>query len=58
MNDARKTVDPVHVACEVCLNEIPHTHARHEEVDDYVMYFCGLECYTIWRQKCADSGAQ
>jgi hypothetical protein len=55
MMESRKNLDPVHVACKVCLSEVPHTNAPFEEVDDYVMYFCGLECYNLWRQKHADS---
>ena len=37
------------VACDVCLREIPASEARSEEASDYVMYFCGLECYGRWR---------
>ena len=41
----------VQVACEVCLREIPPSEAKMEEASDYVMYFCGLECYQQWREK-------
>ena len=37
------------VACEICLKEIPHSEAGIVEANDYVMYFCGLECYRQWR---------
>lgn len=39
------------VACDVCLREIPASEARSEEASDYVMYFCGLECYGKWRKQ-------
>ena len=42
--------EPGTVSCEVCLKEMQHAHAMMEEVNDYVMYFCGLECYSRWRE--------
>lgn len=36
------------VPCEVCMKEIPRSVARSAEADDYVVYFCGLECYEDW----------
>jgi hypothetical protein len=51
MRDPVKKSDPVRVACEVCLNEIPRSEARHSEAGDYVLHFCGLECYRIWRER-------
>lgn len=43
--------DAVLVSCEMCLKEIPHDHAGKEETEDYVRYFCGLECYQQWKQE-------
>lgn len=40
----------VHVACEVCLTEVPVSGAKSEETSDYVAYFCGLDCYDKWRK--------
>ena len=51
MNKAKIFVDPVHVACGVCLREVPYTEAQHDEGSDYVLHFCGLECYKIWRKQ-------
>ena len=51
MKDVVKKPDPVRVACEVCLKEIPESQARHAEAGDYVMQFCGLECYRLWRER-------
>lgn len=36
------------VSCEVCMKEIPVSEARSEEASDYVVYYCGLECYQAW----------
>jgi hypothetical protein len=52
MNEpVKKTITPVQVACEVCLKEVPHSDTQYEEAGDYVLYFCGLECYKIWREQ-------
>jgi hypothetical protein len=39
-----------HVACDICLKEIPQSEAQIEEASDYVIYFCGLDCYEKWRE--------
>lgn len=36
------------ISCEICLTSIPKERAQHAETDDYVAYFCGLECYDQW----------
>ena len=38
------------VPCKVCLKEIPQSEAKAEEASDYVMYFCGLDCYEQWKK--------
>lgn len=40
---------PPRVRCEICLREIPRSEARSAEGRDYVVYFCGLECFEKWR---------
>lgn len=40
----------VHVACEICLTEVPISGARSAEISDYVAYFCGVECYDKWHK--------
>lgn len=37
------------IVCEVCLKEVPVTEATVPEASDYVVYFCGLECYEKWK---------
>ena len=46
-----KPVDLEKVACEVCLKEIPKSEATVPETEDYVVYFCGLDCYTKWKEQ-------
>lgn len=44
------------VACHNCLAEVPDAGAISSEGHDYVMYFCGLDCYAAWQNK--GGGAQ
>lgn len=48
--------DPYHpvteqVSCEVCEGEIPLSEAKSFEGEDYVAYFCGLNCYSEWKRR-------
>ncbi len=43
-----KPVEPEHVSCKVCLKEVPKSEAEIAEAQDYVLHFCGLECYDQW----------
>lgn len=38
------------VPCEVCQKEIPLSEAFTSEAEDYVLYFCGAECFEHWRK--------
>ena len=38
------------VACEICLKEIPASAAKHEEAQDYVVHFCGIDCFDKWKE--------
>ncbi|MCI0506817.1 MAG: DUF3330 domain-containing protein [Gammaproteobacteria bacterium] len=49
MNRKRLTNSWELVECEICLKEIPVSEAKNEEASDYVFYFCGLECFELWR---------
>jgi hypothetical protein len=44
-----KPSDMMQVACEVCMKEIPKSEAMVAEATDYVLHFCGLECYSKWK---------
>jgi len=39
------------VACEVCLKEVPVSEATVPEATDYVVHFCGLDCYQKWKSQ-------
>lgn len=41
----------VGVACTVCRHEVPASEAVVAEAVDYVVYFCGLDCYQRWRSQ-------
>lgn len=51
MNKSDNPIEPELVPCEVCLKEIPKSDATINEVDDYVMHLCGLDCYAQWKEK-------
>lgn len=39
------------LSCELCLKSIPLSESEISEAEDYVAYFCGLECYDVWRHQ-------
>jgi hypothetical protein len=39
------------IRCEVCHIDIPLSEAVVAEATDYVVYFCGLDCYDRWRHQ-------
>ncbi len=41
------------VACAVCLKEVPGDAGLSADVQDYVLYFCGLDCFSAWKQAAA-----
>lgn len=51
MIEQKKIIEPEKVACEVCLKEIPVSEATSVKATDYVVYYCGLECYDKWRKQ-------
>jgi hypothetical protein len=36
------------VSCAVCQKEIPKSVALSSEDQDYILHFCGLDCYEEW----------
>jgi hypothetical protein len=56
MSDRPEPIDPPKVKCEICLKEIPPSEAHCAEAEDYVLYFCGLDCYQEWTAKADDRG--
>ncbi len=51
MNELNKVKETDLVACKTCLKEFPKADGHITEVDDYVINFCGLECYEKWQKK-------
>ena len=51
MTEQKKPTQEEKVACDVCLKEIPISEAMSEEATDYVAHFCGLDCYTKWKEQ-------
>ncbi len=50
MPDQVKLTEPDVVSCNVCLKEVPASEARSEEALDYVVHFCGLQCFEEWKK--------
>jgi hypothetical protein len=36
------------IACTVCRHDVPQSEALSFEATDYVVHFCGLDCYRAW----------
>lgn len=51
MVDTVKPVEKAMVECEVCLKEVPKSAAKSVETSDYVHHFCGVECYSQWKEQ-------
>ena len=51
MSEIMKAPELVQLDCEVCLSEIPASEVLMGEAGEYVMYFCGLDCYKAWRAR-------
>jgi hypothetical protein len=51
MTEVKNTPQDEKVACEICLKEVPISEAKSEEATGYVLHFCGLECYTKWKEQ-------
>lgn len=47
--------EPSYVACSICLTEIPESVAVSSEADEYAQHFCGITCYTQWRDESDNS---
>lgn len=49
MTKDNNQVEPERVTCDVCLKEVPKSEAMNPEATEYVVHFCGLECYERWK---------
>ena len=48
MTEQHRSGMPEQVSCEICMKEVPKTEAMNAEGSEYVLYFCGLDCYQKW----------
>lgn len=46
------------ITCEICMKEVPVNEATVPEAADYIIYFCGLECYEKWKSQQEDINTQ
>jgi len=51
MPESTPPVEQELISCEICLKTIPKESAEHAETEDYVAYFCGLDCYDEWAKQ-------
>lgn len=58
MTKEDKPIDVELIACEVCMKELPKSEALVAEATDYVVYFCGLDCYERWKSQRSKPGDQ
>ena len=49
MTAIQRPVEPDLVACEMCMKEVPASEAQCAEAAEYVLHFCGLECFAKWK---------
>ena len=48
MVDKPKPTEVELVSCAVCQKEIPKSVALSSEDQDYIVHFCGLDCFEEW----------
>jgi len=51
MTKSKKEPDFPMYNCEVCRKLIPESAAMTAEGVDYVLYYCGIECYETWQKQ-------
>lgn len=49
MSDKITPKEPEHVSCKTCMKEIPIDSAKSVEAVEYVVHFCGMDCYEKWK---------
>lgn len=51
MSHTLRPEEPELLECEVCMAQIPADTHISAESDDYVLHFCGVECYRKWQEQ-------
>jgi len=39
------------VSCDIFMKEVPLNETTSPEIEDYIVYFCGLDCYEQWKSQ-------
>jgi len=55
MIDKKDMIDEASIECAICLEEIPGSTAKGSDAQDYMQYYCGIDCYKEWQDKQKDS---
>ena len=55
MTTTSPLVKEEHISCEICKKEVPLNEAVNPETADYIVHFCGLECYEEWKNRRAST---
>lgn len=42
---------PKQVSCEACMRQLIREDAYRSESEDYVLWFCGLNCFETWKDE-------
>ncbi len=45
MIEQKEIIEPEKITCEVFFKEISISEAKSVKAADYIMYYCGLDCY-------------
>lgn len=45
------------LSCRICLDEIPVSEACCPEAVDYVLHYCGIDCYGVWLREAESQGS-
>jgi hypothetical protein len=51
MTTTNTLVKEEHISCDICKKEVPLNEAINPETADYIVHFCGLECYEDWKNQ-------
>lgn len=51
MTEQKEVIEPDKITCEACFKEIPISEAKSVKATDYIMYYCGLDCYEKWKKQ-------
>jgi hypothetical protein len=48
----------IKIVCRICEREVPVSEAVVPEATDYMVHFCGLDCYARWTSSRQDELAR